>query len=74
MLTRQNSNEKINPDQSVSPVDDRQDEEKKDGIQKKLEAMVAAEPDKYEKPLCSCWCQAWAEIYVRRPTGVTKFS
>lgn len=19
--------------------------------------------------LCACWCQGWAEIYVRRPTG-----
>lgn len=22
-----------------------------------------------EKQLCSCWCQGWAEIHVRRPTG-----
>ncbi|XP_045478155.1 tuberin isoform X2 [Harmonia axyridis] len=66
LLTRQNSNEKINPD---SPVDEKIDEEKKEDVQKKLEQMVTAYPDKYEKPLCSCWCQAWAEIYVRRPTG-----
>lgn len=22
-----------------------------------------------EHVLCACWCQGWAEIYVRRPTG-----
>ncbi|XP_075230715.1 TSC complex subunit tuberin isoform X2 [Lycorma delicatula] len=25
--------------------------------------------DRREPQLCACWCQGWAEIYVRRPTG-----
>ncbi|XP_044760648.1 tuberin isoform X2 [Coccinella septempunctata] len=68
LLTRQNSSDKINPE-TVAPPEEKTDEEKKDEVQKKLRGMVSADPDKYEKPLCSCWCQAWAEIYVRRPTG-----
>jgi tuberous sclerosis protein 2 len=34
----------------------------------KLEQMIST--DKQEEHLpCACWCQGWAEIYVRRPTG-----
>lgn len=25
--------------------------------------------DKQEPPICACWCQGWAEILIRRPTG-----
>lgn len=25
--------------------------------------------ERQERQLCACWCQGWAEIYVRRPTG-----
>ena len=25
--------------------------------------------DSIESRLCPCWCQGWAEIYIRRPTG-----
>ncbi|XP_049853714.1 tuberin isoform X1 [Schistocerca gregaria] len=27
------------------------------------------ESEKQDRELCACWCQGWAEIYVRRPTG-----
>ncbi|KAK7793760.1 hypothetical protein R5R35_000957 [Gryllus longicercus] len=27
------------------------------------------EPEKNEREYCACWCQGWAEIHVRRPTG-----
>ncbi|XP_076040511.1 TSC complex subunit tuberin isoform X2 [Oratosquilla oratoria] len=30
--------------------------------------------EKREEPhLCACWCQSWAEIYVRQPTGNTSW-
>lgn len=32
------------------------------------------EPEHQEKQYCACWCQGWAEIYVRRPTGDTSWA
>lgn len=34
----------------------------------KLEQMMNADRQEELQP-CACWCQGWAEIYVRRPTG-----
>lgn len=34
----------------------------------KLEQILNSEKQE-EHILCACWCQGWAEIYVRRPTG-----
>lgn len=34
----------------------------------KLEQMMNIEKQEEITP-CACWCQGWAEIYVRRPTG-----
>ncbi|KOX80745.1 Tuberin [Melipona quadrifasciata] len=34
----------------------------------KLEQILNSEKQE-EHVLCACWCQGWAEIYVRRPTG-----
>ena len=34
----------------------------------KLEQMINTEKHEDYVP-CACWCQGWAEIYVRRPTG-----
>lgn len=25
--------------------------------------------EKKEIPICACWCQGWAEVLIRRPTG-----
>ncbi|KAK9888340.1 hypothetical protein WA026_000595 [Henosepilachna vigintioctopunctata] len=63
---RESLSEKTN-----SPVDEmkKPSEEKRDEVPHKLEDMVTPDSDKYEKPLCACWCQSWAEIFVRRPTG-----
>ncbi|KAF7385574.1 hypothetical protein HZH68_014004 [Vespula germanica] len=36
--------------------------------QSKLEQILEIKKDE-EHVLCACWCQGWAEIYVRRPTG-----
>ncbi|XP_063234483.1 tuberin isoform X2 [Bacillus rossius redtenbacheri] len=37
----------------------------------KLEQIVfgSHEPEKQERQFCACWCQGWAEIHIRRPTG-----
>ncbi|KAJ9583770.1 hypothetical protein L9F63_021894, partial [Diploptera punctata] len=32
------------------------------------------EVEQQEKQFCACWCQGWAEIYVRRPTGDTSWA
>ncbi|OXU24396.1 hypothetical protein TSAR_012885 [Trichomalopsis sarcophagae] len=34
----------------------------------KLEQMMNTDKQEEHQP-CACWCQGWAEIYVRRPTG-----
>ncbi|XP_054271198.1 tuberin isoform X2 [Macrosteles quadrilineatus] len=34
----------------------------------RLDQMIYG-AEKQERSLCACWCQGWAEIYVRRPTG-----
>ncbi|XP_011497969.1 PREDICTED: tuberin [Ceratosolen solmsi marchali] len=34
----------------------------------KLEQMMSTDKQEEHQP-CACWCQGWAEIYVRRPTG-----
>nr|CAD7441251.1 unnamed protein product [Timema bartmani] len=37
----------------------------------RLEQIVFGpnEPEKQERQFCACWCQGWAEIHIRRPTG-----
>lgn len=38
----------------------------------KLEQLIfntQNDDNKPSKDLCACWCQGWAEIYVKRPTG-----
>lgn len=68
---RQNSNEKSNITNSASsPMDENKKiTDKLDQLPKKLQQLVAPDSATYEKPLCSCWCQGWAEVFVRRPTG-----
>lgn len=29
--------------------------------------------EKKEVPICACWCQGWAEVLIRRPTGEILF-
>lgn len=66
-LTKQNSNE--------SSLENSTEERKPDenlGAQltNKLQEMVTTDQMKIrEKNLCPCWCQGWAEICIRRPTG-----
>ncbi|PSN43169.1 hypothetical protein C0J52_09893 [Blattella germanica] len=58
-----------------SPIDDGK---KTFGLQEthepepyKLDQLLfgTKEPEHQERQFCACWCQGWAEIYVRRPTG-----
>lgn len=32
-------------------------------------AAAAAAENQIPPYLCACWCQGWAEIYIRAPTG-----
>lgn len=58
--SRQNSDEKSNNNTSASsPVEEN----------KKLEHLQVGTVSGGEKQACACWCQGWAEIYVRRPIG-----
>lgn len=34
----------------------------------KLDQILSSDKQEEHIP-CACWCQGWAEIYVRRPTG-----
>lgn len=54
-----------NSDETTSAVEGG-DERLSGGLGERLLASVEG---KSERPLCGCWCQGWAEIYVRRPTG-----
>ncbi|CAH0564266.1 unnamed protein product [Brassicogethes aeneus] len=66
-VTRQNSNDKSSVN---SPIDDSKKvgDSKLELLSTKLQQLVKND-GKNEKPNCACWCQGWAEIYVRRPTG-----
>ncbi|KAG7209739.1 hypothetical protein KM043_011368 [Ampulex compressa] len=45
------------------------DKPEKDQVEpSKLEQILNSEKQE-DHVLCACWCQGWAEIYVRRPTG-----
>ncbi|KAJ8913200.1 hypothetical protein NQ315_016142 [Exocentrus adspersus] len=64
--SRQNSNEK--PNNASSPMEEgKRVGEKLEAISAKLQKVNSTE--KQEKENCACWCQGWAEIYIRRPTG-----
>lgn len=52
----------IKKDHSLEKIDKDQAESSK------LEQILNSEKQE-EHVLCACWCQGWAEIYVRRPTG-----
>lgn len=60
--SRQNSDEKS----TSSPVEE--NKRLSEQLQSHLQTLAAAD-GKVEKQACACWCQGWAEIYVRRPTG-----
>lgn len=48
--------------------DDEQQHQQQQSESQKLEQMMNADKQEEHQP-CACWCQGWAEIYVRRPTG-----
>ncbi|KAJ8983537.1 hypothetical protein NQ317_006582, partial [Molorchus minor] len=65
--SRQNSNEKSNNAVS-SPLDENKKiADKLEAISTRLQQLATAE--RAERDMCACWCQGWAEIHVRRPTG-----
>lgn len=61
--SRQNSDEKSNTNTSASsPIEENK------RLSDKLE-QLPSQLQQIDKLGCACWCQGWAEIYVRRPTG-----
>lgn len=69
-ITRQNSGEKSNNNTSASsPLEEgKRLTDKLDLLPQKLQ-QLNLENTKNEKHACACWCQSWAEIHIRRPTG-----
>lgn len=65
--SRQNSNDKSN-NSGNSPQDDTVGKTKEESMSARFQAMIKTET-KEEKYVCPCWCQNWAEVYIRRPTG-----
>lgn len=41
----------------------------KESESSKLGQILNSDKQDSAPVLCACWCQGWAEIYVRRPTG-----
>lgn len=69
-VTRQNSGEKSNTSASSPLEENKRLTDKLDMLPSKLQQLSNLENTKREKQLCACWCQSWAEIYIRRPTGL----
>ncbi|KRT78367.1 hypothetical protein AMK59_7485 [Oryctes borbonicus] len=70
-VTRQNSGDKSNTNTSTSsPIDESKKlGDKLEQLPSKLQQLSVRETNINEKLHCACWCQGWAEIYIRRPTG-----
>ncbi|KAI4456255.1 tuberin [Holotrichia oblita] len=70
-VTRQNSGDKSNTNTSTSsPIDEsKRLSDKLEQLPSKLQQLTVRESNINEKLHCACWCQGWAEIYIRRPTG-----
>lgn len=76
-VTRQNSGEKSNNDTSTSsPIEENRklNTELEEELPAKLQQLMSTDRSKPPsgKQLCTCWCQSWAEIYIRRATGKIK--
>lgn len=61
--SRQNSDDKSNNTSASSPIEE--NKRLNEQLHTDLQKLSSAEG----KQACACWCQGWAEIYVRRPTG-----
>ncbi|XP_029054023.2 tuberin isoform X1 [Osmia bicornis bicornis] len=60
---------KMTDDLNVPKKDYSAEKMDKDQVESsKLDQILHSEKQE-EHVLCACWCQGWAEIYVRRPTG-----
>lgn len=81
-ITRQSSSD-IQKSSQESPVDEKREfistntlssihntENLEQQLPNKLHQLINADQTKStEKLICACWCQGWAEICIRRPTG-----
>lgn len=68
--SRQNSDDKSNNTSTSSPLEEnKRTSDKLEQLPSKLQQLVNSDGSRPEKNGCACWCQGWAEIYVRRPTG-----
>lgn len=71
-ITRQNSGDKSNNNTSTSsPIEENKKlSDKLEQLPSKLQQLISVDGGKLtERQACVCWCQGWAEVYVRRPTG-----
>lgn len=68
-VTRQNSGEKSTTSASSPLEENKRLTDKLETLPSKLQQLSNLENAKNEKLRCACWCQSWAEIYIRRPTG-----
>lgn len=49
------------------------DKDDRDQVEPSKLGQILNKDKQEENILCACWCQGWAEIYVRRPTGDTSW-
>ncbi|XP_060521768.1 tuberin [Cylas formicarius] len=66
--SRQNSNEKSS-NSINSPQEEPASRVGAEAVAKKLHQAAKFPDAKHERYGCACWCQGWAEVYIRRPTG-----
>ncbi|XP_014220709.1 tuberin [Trichogramma pretiosum] len=59
-------------DENKRVVDDLETDPQQNSEAYKLEQIMNVDKQEEHQP-CACWCQGWAEIYVRRPTGDTSW-
>lgn len=70
--SRQNSNDKSNNTSISSPSEtDKKVGHKLELVSSKLQQL--ANVPRQEVETCACWCSEWAEVYIRRPTGISLF-
>ncbi|KAL1116001.1 hypothetical protein AAG570_005496 [Ranatra chinensis] len=58
----------VSNDSTAASTPDEEKPSVPDSDTTKLEHIHAA-IEKTERQICGCWCQGWAEIFIRRPTG-----
>ncbi|CAG9773906.1 unnamed protein product [Ceutorhynchus assimilis] len=61
--SRQNSSNSVNsPQEETAKLVE-------ESVANRLQETFKKEEIKEENYTCACWCQGWAEVYIRKPTG-----